>query len=283
MKKVVYFSIISLLIIAGLFMTGCMTNEKVLDPDNRAPMINFFDVYPQTIVRNNTVTITVNYTDYDGDVVDFSIVADPERTNPETVAPPIATADPDIFKWFAPKTGGRYWFRATGTDNNFTTESVFSIIVLSRPPNIAWQGTPPLNPLTHKVELALTEKQFKMEVQDDDAPPTSTITVEILVEKQDTSDTYADEYVMEFFDSADTDVITVAGASATIILDTTTRTVAISSKSYYPEGGLKESLLNTGPCPIAPGAWANTLTVTFKFTDESDNSDSIVQVIKLRN
>ncbi|MCK5224522.1 hypothetical protein KAR04_07110, partial [Candidatus Calescamantes bacterium] len=111
MKKVVYFSVISLLIIAGLFMTGSMTNEKGLDPDNRAPMINFFDVFPQTVVRNNTVTVTVNYTDYDAlDVVDFSIVPDPERTNPEVTSDPDTTADPTVFKWFAPRTAGRYWF-----------------------------------------------------------------------------------------------------------------------------------------------------------------------------
>ncbi|MCK5598001.1 hypothetical protein KAI78_00070 [bacterium] len=277
MKKVVYFSVISLLIIAGLFMTGCLTNEKGLDPDNRAPMINFFDVFPQTVVRNNTVTVTVNYTDYDGDVVEFSIVADPERTNPEIAAPPAVTDDPDIFKWYSPRTAGRYWFRATGSDGNFTTESVFSIIVLSRPPNVEWNGAAPANPITYKVEVAATKQSYFIDIQDDDSDPASTVTATISVVKQDAADTWADEFIVNIYENTDTDALTIDSAlQATIILETPVRTVMLSVEAYYPEGPEKVAL-------IAGGPWSNTVTLTFDFVDESGYSDSIVQVIKLRN
>ncbi len=280
MKKVVYFSIISLLVIAGLFMTGCMTNEKVLDPDNRAPMINFFDVFPQTVVRDNTVTITVNYTDYDGDVVDFSIVADPERTNPGTVTIPVATADPDVFKWFASRIAGRYWFRATGTDGNFTTESVFSIIVLSRPPNIEKANT---FLASYKISLGAGSKNnYFIDIQDDDSDPASTITATISVVKEDATDTWADEFIVNVVSNTDTDVITIDSAlQATIILPTPVRTVMLSTEAYYPEGPSKDYLIDTTTTMY--GVWRNTVTLTFDFVDESGYSDSIVQVIKLRN
>ena len=56
----------------------------------------------------------------------------------------------------------------------------------------------------------------------------------------------------------------------------------LSVEAYYPEGLSKDYLVNTYTAANTI-TYRNTMTLTFDFVDESGYSDSITQVIKLRN
>ncbi len=240
-----YLSFLIIVLSSMILLSGCLQNEKTFDPDNNAPMINFFDLFPQTVVRYNTVTITVNYTDYDDDNVVFTIEPyefpadyvdyDPdwEENTPDIVS----GTDNTQFTWCAPHIAGRYWFKAKGTDGHFTTESLFSIIVLSRPPSITVSPAPVS---AFKLESEFVKMPtFSLHIADADEPPASTVTATIQLLDLTGADTFP-KGKLYFSGTDDTDLVTIATSetSATVIVDTGTATIDLHCGYYMSDADI---------------------------------------------
>jgi hypothetical protein len=286
MRKCFFFIGFTLLVILGLFFSSCIENKNELTPDNSSPLINKFDLFPIQIIRYNTTTILVKYNDYDGDNVEMAIVPDYEKN--DTAIPTVYNSpdeyipepgdpvydeyikDPTHHKayhWFASSANGRYWFKATATDGNFTTESVFSIIVLSRPPDIYWESEPfnswTINPTVNQ--------QFEISVTDVDEPPTTTVTAKLLL-IEDFPDTYPDGQI--WFDKA------TGNADAITIDDSYTATITINdpSKIYSIIGYYNASAEDSAATPID---YYNTYTLKILVSDECNNENTILKQITI--
>ncbi|MCD6579778.1 hypothetical protein J7L48_09920 [bacterium] len=272
MRRLLSYGLLISLIFFGLFFAGCMNNERDLTPDNSAPLINYFDLYPQTVVRSNTVSIEVNYTDPDNDNVTFTIV--PDSGNPAIGN--LKNIDSTHFKWGAPLIGGRYWFKATGNDGNFQTESIFSIIVLSRSPEIELINSGPFSGDSWKYFIGAEGGDFSVDfdfsVLDLDAPPTSTIIASV-----SWSDSAADAYgdgEIYFVDNLNTTAITVNPTDTSEATITLPDTYSVQIRAQY--------LI---PYSIWHDSWPNTyngyFNLLFQFTDESGNSNTFSHLIRL--
>jgi len=286
MKKGFLFVGFTLLIILGLFFSSCIENKNELTPDNSSPLINKFDLFPVQIVRYNTATILAKFNDYDNDNVEMTIAPyyekndtaipavydSPEEYIPEEGDPVYDEYKEDpahhkAFHWFAPSINGRYWFKARATDGNFTTESIFSIIVLSRPPDISW-GTAPGD--FWQISPAFTGN-FEVSIQDADEPPTTTVTAKLLL-IEDFPDTYPDGQI--YFDYA------TENADAITIDDSHTATITINSpsKTYSIWGGYATTEADSAATPID---YYNTYTLKIIVTDECSYENTILKQIRI--
>ena len=285
MRKSFAFIGFTLVIILGLFFSSCIENKNELTPDNSSPLINKFDLFPIQIVRYNTTTILVKFNDYDGDNVEMSIAPDYEKN--DTTIPAIYDSpdeyipepgdsvyneyikDPTHHKayhWFAPSTNGRYWFKAMATDGNFITESLFSIIVLSRAPDISWKTDPGTF-----WQISNFVGSFEVSIQDADEPPTTTVTAKLsLIE--DFPDAYPNGQI--YFDYA-TD-----NADAITIDDTYTATITINnpSKIYSIWGSYSTTEADSNATPID---YSNTYTIQIVVTDECNYVNTLSKQIRI--